>query len=477
MRKSENKIAVLRTFFQGLTKDEKEAHLRSLSREERRFYTKHPDIFLFDKQIIPEGDWYYFLLRCGRGFGKSYTGAAQVAKWIRRGAKKIGLCGPTYDDVADTMVPMILSWFLPEEFADPSHPYSDHKIKFASGGIIYCYSSEVEKKGPNLEYLWCDEIATWCQGQPKKIQERFEDISRAVRVGKHPQVIITSTPKNHPFFVDFQAKIDGYHSAYRMIQGSMFDNPALSQGYKDNQVALYAHNARGKQEIYGDLLTETPGAYWTHPLIDAQRVASLPSPPSYRPRTSLPSNAQLMGLEPMPSDLKLPYLLRTLVGFDPSGSSEGDECGIIVGSLYSNKEAYVTRDASGSYNPDQYVKLIADLYQQYQAGGVVVETNFGGKKTFEYVLRSKNANMKIIPIHNSDGKTTRAEHISALYAQGKVHHLGSHKLLEEQMCKFNVDYSKSPDRLDALGLLLTELFWPTDASGNQVSILNLPSRN
>jgi phage terminase large subunit-like protein len=44
----------------------------------------------------------------------------------------------------------------------------------------------------------------------------------------------------------------------------------------------------------------------------------------------------------------------------------------------------------------------------------------------------------------------RAEPISALYEQGKVHHVGYFKELEEQMCSYTPDTVKSPDRLDAL---------------------------
>jgi phage terminase large subunit-like protein len=125
------------------------------------------------------------------------------------------------------------------------------------------------------------------------------------------------------------------------------------------------------------------------------------------------------------------------------------------------------------------MNIINDLYNKYDAAGVVVETNYGGKQTWQYLFRTKNAGMKVIPIHNSPGKTTRAEHISSLYYQHRVHHTKSakeFKQLEDQMCSFNVDYTKSPDRIDSLGLALTELFWPTDASGNKVSILNLTSR-
>jgi phage terminase large subunit-like protein len=62
----------------------------------------------------------------------------------------------------------------------------------------------------------------------------------------------------------------------------------------------------------------------------------------------------------------------------------------------------------------------------------------------------------------SRGKVTRAEPISALYEQGRVHHVGSFSALEDQMCAFTVDFNRndmgySPDRVDALVWALTEL--------------------
>jgi len=55
-------------------------------------------------------------------------------------------------------------------------------------------------------------------------------------------------------------------------------------------------------------------------------------------------------------------------------------------------------------------------------------------------------------------RRVRAEPISALYEQGKVHHVGTFDQLEDQLCNWvpeGVDWS--PDRLDALVWALTEL--------------------
>jgi phage terminase large subunit-like protein len=56
----------------------------------------------------------------------------------------------------------------------------------------------------------------------------------------------------------------------------------------------------------------------------------------------------------------------------------------------------------------------------------------------------------------------RAEPISALYEQGRVHHIGKMDKLEDQMCSWSPDDLKSPDRLDALVWALTDLL---DAGG------------
>ncbi len=80
----------------------------------------------------------------------------------------------------------------------------------------------------------------------------------------------------------------------------------------------------------------------------------------------------------------------------------------------------------------------------------------------ENTLRAVDSNISFRKVHASRGKVTRAEPISALYEQGKVHHVGAFNLLEDQMCKMTIDFDSkkagySPDRLDALVWALTAL--------------------
>jgi phage terminase large subunit-like protein len=75
----------------------------------------------------------------------------------------------------------------------------------------------------------------------------------------------------------------------------------------------------------------------------------------------------------------------------------------------------------------------------------------------------------------SKGKVTRAEPISALYEQNRVHHVGPFPRLEDQLCTFTVDFDRksmgySPDRLDALVWALTELSENMGGGGRGVFI-------
>lgn len=73
------------------------------------------------------------------------------------------------------------------------------------------------------------------------------------------------------------------------------------------------------------------------------------------------------------------------------------------------------------------------------------------------VLRQVDRNIPLKKVTATRGKKVRAEPISALYEQGRVHHVGGFNTLEDQMVMWTPDSNESPDRLDALVWALTEL--------------------
>ena len=91
---------------------------------------------------------------------------------------------------------------------------------------------------------------------------------------------------------------------------------------------------------------------------------------------------------------------------------------------------------------------------------MVAEANQGGDLV-SLLLRTVDPYLPVKLVRATRGKYVRAEPVAALYAQGRVHHLGCFAKLEDQMCSFTPDIDRarqgSPDRVDALVWGLIEL--------------------
>jgi predicted phage terminase large subunit-like protein len=197
----------------------------------------------------------------------------------------------------------------------------------------------------------------------------------------------------------------------------------------------YEGSRLGRQELYADILEDFEGALWKRTLIDALRVK----------------------LE------DVPLIERIVVAIDPNASSEEDsnECGIICAGLGVNGHGYVLDDVSSVMTPAEWAAEAINLYHRRRADRIIAETNNGGEMV-ENTIRMIDPNVPYGGVWASRGKVTRAEPVSALYEQGRVHHVGSFARLEDQMCSFTVDFNRremgySPDRVDALVWALTEL--------------------
>lgn len=152
-----------------------------------------------------------------------------------------------------------------------------------------------------------------------------------------------------------------------------------------------------------------------------------------------------------------PSLTRIVVAVDPSGSSSGDEVGIVVAGLGVDGHGYVLSDKSLQASPKQWANAVVSAYNTFQGDRVVGERNYGGDM-IESTLRSIEGG-KSLPYKDvvaTRGKELRAEPISALYEQGLVHHVGEFAMLEDEMTTWKPG-GKSPNRLDALVWALTEL--------------------
>lgn len=436
--------------------------LKSLSPHAALVLKYTSDFWLRDKQIVDGDDWRFYIIKAGRGFGKTKAGACWMKKCILKHQPADGrhdiyaMCGPTHKDVVQVMVPALMNEFDPTTRKKIKWNKTDGVLEFPNGAIVYCYSSETEIRGPNISKCWCDELAKWWQPD-----EQFETMRYAVRIGQ-PQILITTTPKKS--LKTLRALVNKNledPERYVIVEGSSYENTSLPDSYREELDSLKG-TRKYRQEALGELLNDSEDALWSETNLSDNRVPAInPSPDG----TNLPQDIQL---------------IKIVVAVDPAGTSnpDSDETGIIVAGISQDAQGYILEDASGRYSPDGWASIAIKLYHKYRANWILAEKNFGGDMV-EHTLKTIDPHIAFKAIHASHGKAVRAEPVAAKYAQNKVHHVGSAKRfekLEDQMTVFTGAPSttkRKDDRLDALVWALTELMITANIVNR--SFINLPN--
>jgi phage terminase large subunit-like protein len=153
-----------------------------------------------------------------------------------------------------------------------------------------------------------------------------------------------------------------------------------------------------------------------------------------------------------------PAMRRIVVAIDPaiSVSETSDATGIVVVGLGDDGRGYLLEDLSGEFSPTEWATRAVAAYKRHEGDRIVAEANQGGAMV-ETTLRAVDRSIPVRLVHASRGKITRAEPVSALYEQNRVHHVGCFPELEDELCSFKPGSTDSPDRLDALVWGLTDL--------------------
>lgn len=380
------------------------------------------DIWARYNQKTPAGDWTYWLILAGRGFGKTRVGAEWVRQQVRT-SKYVNLIGATVDDARDIMIEGesgILSNCPYDE--RPEYKKKDRKLVWPNGAtsLIFTADEPERLRGKQHEKLWCDELAAW------RYPEAWTQAEMGLRLGKHPQACLTTTPRPTPIIKEIASD-----SATYITKGTTYDNKSnLAPSFFSKIIKKYEGTRLGRQELNAEILDDNPNALWNRSKIDEHRVSEAPD------------------------------LIRVVVGIDPAVTSnkDSDLTGIVVAGVGKNQQGYVLDEKSTIASPDEWARLAVKLYHEYKADRIVAEVNNGGDLV-EMVIRTIDRNVSYKDVRATRGKARRAEPIAALYEQGRIHHVGSFPQLEDEMCEFDpVNYAKSPDRMDALVWALTELF-------------------
>ncbi len=384
-----------------------------------------------EKQLAPKADHFIWLILAGRGWGKTRTGAQDIALYALRNANTIcAVVAPTFGDLRRVcfggnsgLLSIIPDDCMDSSFGTGGFASSICEIRLANGSKIVGYAAinPERLRGPQFHRAWCDELAAW------QYPEAFDQLMFGLRLGNKPQAVITTTPKPIKLIKELVERKDVI-----ITKGSTFEN---KQNLAASALAMmeerYRGTALGRQELYAEIVDEVEGALWNTKMIEEQR---------------LPDDTE--------KDLK-----QIIISVDPAvtANEDSDETGIIVVGKDWNNHFYLLEDLSGRHTADKWCRIAIRAFYEWEADRIVAEVNNGGDLV-ERLLRTIDTNIPYRAVRATRGKMTRAEPISALYEQKRVHHIGVYEELEAQMCTYTgLSQQQSPDRLDALVWGLFEL--------------------
>ena len=390
-------------------------------------------------QEPPPGDWVVWLILAGRGAGKTRTGAEAVRRWSWA-FPLVNLIGPTADDVRDVMVlgeSGVLACCRADE--RPRYLASAGRLEWPNGAVSQLFSAEEPDRlrGHQHMKLWLDELAAW------RRPDAFDQAMLGLRLGEKPQMIVTTTPRPTRIVKALVADKDTI-----VTRGSTFDNRGhLARAFLRRIAKRYEGRVIGRQELFAEIVEETPGALWTRALIERQRIA-----PEAAPRE----------------------FAEVVIAVDPPArsGSKADECGLVVAGKAADGKLYVLADlTSQGDTPAGWAARVGAAYRGFSANRVVAEINNGGEMVTE-VLRQAEPHLPVRTVTATRGKFLRAEPIAAAYERGLVLHAGVFPKLEDQLCGLTPDFDRrsgpSPDRADALVWAIADLLGIDRPSGGML---------
>jgi phage terminase large subunit-like protein len=395
------------------------------------------EVWALPHQVPPDGDWTTWVILGGRGAGKTRAGAEWVRAMVEGAvpeapgrARRVALVGETYDQALAVMVKGdsgILACSPPDR--RPRWIAGERRLEWPNGAEARLYSAHDPEalRGPQFDAAWADELAKW-----PKAQDTWDMLQFTLRLGDHPQQVVTTTPRNVGVLKSLLAR-----DSTVVTQAATEANRAyLAPGFLREVRARYGQTRLGRQELDGELLEDAEDALWTRMALDDLRVD------------------------------RVPEGARVIVAVDPpvTGHAGSDACGIVALAVLEQGAphdwtAVVLEDASvTAASPQQWAEAAAATYHRHGAVRMVAEVNQGGDLVTT-LMRQVDPHVNVRGVRASTGKVARAEPVAALYEQGRVRHLGVLAALEDEMCLMSLrgyDGPDSPDRVDALVWAVTE---------------------
>lgn len=407
----------LREFVAGLKEEEKEA-----LKHNWKFWGR-------PAQQKPPGDWYTWLMKPGRGWGKTAAGAHFVHEkaWELPGSRG-GILGRTGGDVRVTMMEGVSGILNTQHPRNPCvYKPSTRTIKWANGTEATTFSADKpdQTRGPNLHWAWLDEFAAFKRYEDELGATAYDNITMGTRLeyrgGIQPQVCLTTTPRPIKTIKEMVADTSG---ATYVTHGTMWENWVnLAPAFRALMLRKYQGTRLGRQELEGAILAEVEGALVTMDMIHDHRL-------------DVPEG----GCE------------FVFIGVDPAGRKTiaSDKTGIVVVGV-DRGEGYIIENRTDRYSSDGWAAEAVRLYRKHSANMIVAEENMGWDLVSSNIAH-QDKSVIVEGVVAFKGKHLRFGDVSSLWEQGRIHHVEESPPLEEQICSFTAlefEGEGSPDDTDA----------------------------
>ena len=202
-------------------------------------------------QLEPMGtDWSIWLMLGGRGSGKTRTSAETLGwwaweqpgtRWLVSAPTSADLRGTCYEGESGLLA--VIPSVLVEKYNS-----SLHEITLTNGSLIKGIpASEPERfRGGQWHGAWLDELAAW-----EYLQEAWDMIQFAVRLGQHTRIIGSTTPKPKPVIMDL---IDRSGDDVIVTTASTYVNIKNLAPSFQKQILQYEGTKLGRQEIHAEII-------------------------------------------------------------------------------------------------------------------------------------------------------------------------------------------------------------------------------
>ena len=202
-------------------------------------------------QLEPIGDWWsIWLMLAGRGAGKTRAAAETLGGWAweNPGTRWL-VSAPTSGDLRGTCFEgdSGLIKVIPEQLI-ADYNKSLHEITLVNGSFIKGISaSEPDRfRGGQWHGAWLDELAAW-----DYLQEAWDMIMFAVRLGTQTKIIASTTPKPKDVVLEL---ISREGDDVVITRASTYSNIKNLASSFQKQILQYEGTNLGRQEIHAEII-------------------------------------------------------------------------------------------------------------------------------------------------------------------------------------------------------------------------------